>query len=75
MDIQIEKAALIERIQKINDSSLIHAFNNLLDYALKREENDELLEASIDKALAESEKGEGRAHELVMQEAREKYGK
>ena len=75
MDIQLEKATLIQRIQKINDSSLIQAFNHLLDYAIKKEENDELLEASINKALEQSEKGEGRPHELVIQEMREKYGK
>ena len=73
MDLQLEKAAIIRRLQKVNDESLIKTFKNLLDYALEREETDQLLEASIDRGLAQSARGEGRAHKEVMAEKREKY--
>lgn len=73
MDIQLEKEAIIKRLEKVNDESLISTLKNLLDYALNREEADELLEASIDKGLAQSKKGESRPHREVMAEMREKY--
>lgn len=73
MDVQLEKAAIIERLQKVNDESLISAFKNLLDFALNRSETDELIEASINRGLAQSVKGESRPHNEVMAEMREKY--
>jgi len=46
MDIKTEKAILIERLKRINDVNLIHAIKNMLDYALKKEqENLEVPEA------------------------------
>lgn len=38
MDIQLEKAAIIKRLAQVNDESLIKAFKNLLDYALREDE-------------------------------------
>jgi len=73
MDLQVEKAAIIKRLEMVNDESLIKTFKSLLDYALKSEEKDKLLESSIDKGLAQSAKEEGRAHDVVMEEMREKY--
>jgi predicted transcriptional regulator len=73
MNVQLEKAAIVKRLQKVNDESLIKTFKNLLDYALKREETDQLREASIDRGLAQSARGEGRAHREVMAEKREQY--
>jgi hypothetical protein len=46
MDIQAEKAIIIEQFRQINDVNLIHAIKNMLDYALKKEqENLEVPEA------------------------------
>mgnify|MGYP006292281151 CR=1 FL=1 len=38
MNIQAEKAIIIERFKQINDVNLIHAIKNMLDYALKKEQ-------------------------------------
>jgi hypothetical protein len=38
MNIQTEKAIIIERFKQINDVNLIHAIKNMLDYALKKEQ-------------------------------------
>ena len=73
MDIQMEKAAIIKRFEKINDESLVKAFKNLLDYALSKDEKDEMLEASIERGLSQSEKGEVRPHKEVMAGLRKKY--
>ena len=35
MDIQAEKAIIIEQFKQVNDETLIQAFKNLLAYALK----------------------------------------
>lgn len=35
---QAEKAIIIEQFKHINDENLIRAFKNLLDYALKKEQ-------------------------------------
>ena len=75
MDLQVEKAAIIRRLKKVNDESLIKTFKNLLDYALKKEETDQLLEDSIDRGIAESDRGESRPHNVIMEEIREKYKK
>lgn len=38
MNIQAEKAIIIEKFKQINDVNLIHAIKNMLDYALKKEQ-------------------------------------
>jgi hypothetical protein len=38
MNIQAEKAIIIEQFRRINDVDLIHAIKNMLDYALKKEQ-------------------------------------
>lgn len=38
MNIQAEKAIIIEQFKQVNDARLIHAIKNLLDYALKKEQ-------------------------------------
>ena len=38
MDIQAEKAIIIEQFKQVNDETLIQAFKNLLAYALKKEQ-------------------------------------
>jgi hypothetical protein len=37
MNIQLEKARIIEKLQQINDADLIMAFKSLLDYSSKRQ--------------------------------------
>ncbi|HAM99323.1 MAG TPA: hypothetical protein DCQ26_12015 [Marinilabiliales bacterium] len=37
MNIQAEKAIIIEQFRQVNDVNLIHAIKNMLDYALKKE--------------------------------------
>lgn len=37
MDIQAQKAEIIEQFQQINDVNLINAIKSLLDYALNKE--------------------------------------
>lgn len=73
MDIQLEKANLIERLRQVNDESLIKAFNNMLDYAATKEAIDLLLEESIDRGLTQSDRSKGRSHKEVMEEIRKKY--
>lgn len=38
MNIQAEKAIIIEQFKQVNDVNLIHAIRNMLDYALKKEQ-------------------------------------
>ena len=38
MNIKAEKAIIIEQFKKVNDINLIHAIKNMLDYALKKEQ-------------------------------------
>jgi hypothetical protein len=46
MNIQTEKAIIIEQFKQVNDVNLIHAIKNMLDYAIKKEqENFEVPEA------------------------------
>ena len=46
MNVQAEKAIIIEQFRQVNDVNLIHAIKNMLDYALKKEqENLEVPEA------------------------------
>jgi len=46
MNIQTEKAIIIEQVKQVNDVNLIRAIKNMLDYAFKKEqENLEVPEA------------------------------
>jgi len=38
MSIETEKAIIIEQFKQIKDINLIHAIKNMLDYALKKEQ-------------------------------------
>ncbi len=40
MDIQAQKASIIEQFKLLNDTNLINAIQNLLDYALKKEQEE-----------------------------------
>lgn len=37
MNVQAQKALIIEQFKQVNDISLINAIKNMLDYALKKE--------------------------------------
>ncbi len=37
MNIQVEKAIIIEQLKQVDDVNLINAIKNMLDYALKKE--------------------------------------
>ena len=73
MDIITEKAEVLKRFEMVNDISLIRAVKNLLDFGLREQLNDEALEASIDRGLKESLRGEVTQHEQVMKEIRARY--
>ena len=74
MNIATEKAEVLKRFEKVYDPSLIRAIKNLLDFGLsKQKTEDEALEASIDRGLEESKRGETRPHEQVMKEIRSRY--
>lgn len=38
MNIQAQKAIIIEQFKQVNDVNLINAIKNILDYALKKEQ-------------------------------------
>jgi predicted transcriptional regulator len=74
MNIATEKAEVLKRFEKVYDPSLIRAIKNMLDFGLsKQKAEDEALEASIDRGLEESKKGETRPHKQVMKEIRSRY--
>ncbi len=76
MNIAAEKAEIIRRFNEVHDAGLIKAIKSLLDFGLDRQEDsyDPELEASIDRALQQSEQGLSRPHEEVMAEIRKQYG-
>lgn len=39
MNVQTQKAVIIEQFKQINDVNLINAIKNMLDYALKKEQD------------------------------------
>jgi len=74
MDIGAEKAKILKRFEEVNDISLIRAIKNLLDFGLSKQRTEvEELEASIDRGLKESQRGEVTPHQQVMKEIRDRY--
>ncbi len=74
MNIGAEKAEVLKRFEKVYDPSLIRAIKNLLDFGLsKQKTEDEAMEASINRGLEESKRGETRPDEEVMKEIRARY--
>ncbi|MEO1256334.1 MAG: hypothetical protein AAFY41_15805, partial [Bacteroidota bacterium] len=51
MDVQVEKRNIITRLEAVTDESLIMTVKNLLDYALGKAEEDELLEQSLARGI------------------------
>jgi predicted transcriptional regulator len=73
MDISSEKAEIMRRFEQIHDLSLIQAIKSILDFGLRKQAENDAMEASIEKGLNQSEKGETRPHEQVMAEIRARY--
>ncbi len=53
MNIQAEKAIIIEQFKLINDADLIHAIRNMLDYALKKERENLVVHETDQKLVME----------------------
>lgn len=73
MDISSEKAEVMKRFEQVHDISLIRVIKNILDFGLSKQADDEVLDASIERGLNQSNKGEVRPHQQVMTEIRERY--
>jgi len=70
MNLESEKKALIKQVEQVNDIKLLRAIKGMLDYGLNKEEG---LESSIERAMKQSEEREGRPHEQVMNDLRQRY--
>jgi len=53
MDLQAQKAIIIEQFKQVNDVNLINAIKNLLDYALKKEQGESDIPESHKKLVLE----------------------
>ena len=74
MDISAEKEEIIRRFKQIHDVDLIKAIKSLLDFGLhKQTDDDEALEASINRGISQCENGMGIPHEEVMADLRKRY--
>ena len=73
MDVHLEKQNIINRLESVTDESLILTVKNLLDFALGKDEEDELLEQSMARGIQQSKDGKVTPHEEVMAEMRAKY--
>lgn len=76
MDISAEKQEIIRRFDQVHDMDLIKAIKSLLDFGLHRQEQDDdniALNASINRAISESNRGLGRPYEEFMSEVRQRY--
>ncbi len=72
MDIQVEKNMLMERLQKVNDLSLIQAIKHMVDYGLSDKEGRVSIEQynkEIDQANARMDAGKHISHDDVKKES------
>jgi hypothetical protein len=53
MDIQLQKALIIQQFQQVNDINLINAIQSLLDYAQNKVKEDEAIPESHQKIVLE----------------------
>lgn len=72
MNIRAEKDAIINRLQQVEDESLILAIRQLLDASVK-EHNLPALDQSINKALAQSKLGLVISGDEVMAQLKRKW--
>jgi hypothetical protein len=73
MDIQTERATVVKQLEQVEDLELILAIKHLLGYGLKKQETDPALVAALEQALRQSARGEGRSHQMVKQDFRNRY--
>ncbi len=73
MDIQTEKATVVRQLEQVEDLELILAIKHLLGYGLKKQEADPIFVAALERALQQSAQGEGRSHQTVKQDFRNRY--
>jgi len=73
MNVQVEKQNIITRLESVTDESLILTVKNLLDYALGKDVDNELLEQSLSRGIQQSKEGKVAPHKEVMAEMRAKY--
>ena len=62
MNIQLEKASIIEQIQHIDDADIIHAIKSFLNYGSKKEEMKDLLIPEWQKDMVLERLAELKAH-------------
>jgi hypothetical protein len=62
MNIQLEKAYIIEQLQQIEDADLIHAIKSLLKYGSKKEEMKDFLIPEWQKEMVLERLAELKAH-------------
>ncbi|MEM6362264.1 MAG: hypothetical protein AAF149_24320 [Bacteroidota bacterium] len=73
MNVQTEKQNIITRLESVTDESLIMTVKNLLDYALGKPEEDELLQQSLERGIHQSKEGNVTPHKEVMEKLRARY--
>ncbi|MEM8969459.1 MAG: hypothetical protein AAGE93_23780 [Bacteroidota bacterium] len=73
MDIKAEKAAVVSQLEQVEDLELILAIKHMLGYGLKKQETDPAFVAALNRALQQSAQGEGRSHQSVKQDFRNRY--
>lgn len=73
MDVRSEKQNIIARLESVTDESLLLTVKNLLDFALGKTEEDELLEKSLARGIQESKEGKVTPHKEVMVKMRAEY--
>jgi|APCry1669190288_1035285.scaffolds.fasta_scaffold21375_3 hypothetical protein len=62
MDIQLEKALIIEQLKHIDDADLIHALKSLLKYSSKKEEMKDFIVPEWQKELVRQRRTELKDH-------------
>lgn len=73
MNISVEKAEIIRRLQGLEDEAVIMAIRLLLDAQDEQNEVESGLDYSINRALSQSQAGEVRPHKSVMAEIRNRH--
>lgn len=75
MNLTAEKAAVIKQLEKVDDLSLVIAVKHLLEYGTNHhaEQNDLLLEASIQKGLEDIKTNMLKPHSEIMENIRSRY--
>lgn len=72
MNIEVEKAAVVEQLKDVEDLELILAIKHLIEFGKKKADENDFSNA-LKLAIAESEKGEGRTNEEVKAEIYKRF--